>query len=116
MFEKEIAARIELKQAFIKDGLTPFVTMNKYTINESTLDLFICFDNKFFIEVHFNNELTQYVNVFEVDRSIKGFNGPGKVISNFSLDKFFTPEMTVKVLHKVITQLENSYSLVLSDN
>jgi len=116
MFGKEIAARKELKQAFITDGLTPFVTQNKYKIDESTLDLFIVVDNKFFIEVHFNNELTQYVNVCEVDVSIDGYAGPGKRISHFSLDKFFTPEMTVKVLHKVIVELESKYALVLSGN
>ena len=113
MFKKEIAARKELKQAFMRDGLTPFVTMNKYKIDESTLDLFIVVDNKFFIEVHFNNELTQYINIAEFDNEVGGF---GKRISTFSLDKFFTPEMTVKVLHRAIVELENSYALVLSDN
>jgi hypothetical protein len=116
MFGKEIAARKELKQAFMRDVLTPLVTQNKYKIDESTLDLFIVVNNKFFIEVHFNNELTQYVNICEVDVSIDGYAGPGKRISHFSLDKFFTPEMTVKVLHQVIVELENSYALVLSDN
>ena len=113
MFEKEIAARNELKKAFLNDSLTHFVTQGEYKIDHDLGDLYIFLNNKFVITIHFNHELTQYINIGEIDHELGGFS---KRISTFSLDKFFTPEMTVKVLHRAIVELENSYALVLSDN
>jgi hypothetical protein len=113
MFGKEIAARNELKKAFISDPLTHFVTQGEYKLDHNLSDLYIFLDNKFVITIHFNHELTQYINIGEINDELGGFS---KRISTFSLDKFFTPEMTVKVLHRAIVELENSYSLVLSNN
>ncbi len=113
MFQKEIAARNELKKAFVNDSLTHFVTQSEYKIDQDLGDLYIFLNNKFVITIHFNYELTQYINIAEFDNEVGGF---GKRISTFSLDKFFTPEMTVKVLHRVIVELENKYALVLSGN
>ena len=41
MFKKEIAARNELKKAFVNDSLTHFVTQSEYTIDHNLNDLYI---------------------------------------------------------------------------
>jgi hypothetical protein len=110
MFEKEIAARNELQKAFVNDSLTHLVTQGKYQIGHSISDLYIHLDNKFVITIHFNHELTQYITIAEMDDET---GGHGKRISTSSLDKFFTPEMTVKVIHNAITELEHIKELDL---
>jgi hypothetical protein len=111
MFEKEIAARNELRKAFVHDSLTHLVTQGKYQIEYSLNSLYIYLDNKFVITIYFNHELTQYITIAEFnDERNDNF---GERISTFNLDKFFTPEMTVKVLHNAITELEHVLELDL---
>ena len=110
MFEKEIAARNELQKAFVNDSLTHLVTQGKYQIGHSISDLYIHLNNKFVITIHFNHELTQYITIAEMDDET---GGHGQRISTLSLDKFFTAEMTVKVIHQAITELERVQELDL---
>lgn len=110
MFEKEIAARNKLQKAFVNDSLTHLVTQGKYQIGHDMFDLYINLNNKFVITIHFNYELTQYITIDELDDEI---GGHGRRISNLSLDKFFTAEMTVKVIHQAITELERVQELDL---
>lgn len=111
MFQKEIAARNELREAFVRDSLTYLVTQGKYQIEYSLNDLYIYLDNKFVITIHFNHELTQYITIAEFnDERNDNF---GEKISIINLDKFFTAEMTVKVIHQAITELERVQELDL---
>ena len=112
MLELETKAIHELEKAFNQDILTHFVTQNKYTIEENSSYLYIRF-NEFVFEIHINFELTKYFKVMEIDQTTKEF---GKTISHFSLDKFFTPEMSVKVLHRVIVELDKTYPIVGLNN
>jgi hypothetical protein len=107
MFEKQMQAKQELKQAFQDHVLTRMVTENNYKIEENISNLYIIF-NSFSIDIHFNDELTKYFTINEIENGTKNH----VPFSNFSLDKFFTADLTVQILLNLITKLEKTYALV----
>jgi hypothetical protein len=108
MYQKQIAT---LRNAWDQDVLTRLITNNQYEIDETNTDLLLI-SKEHYVQIHFNYENTKYVTIYELDGDIIQL---GKKITHFSLDKFFTPEMTVKVLHNAITELEHVKEIDLLD-
>ena len=100
MYQKEIA---KLRNAWGQNVLVPLVTWNQYKIDETKTDLLLI-SKEHYVQIHFNYENTKYVTIYELDGDIIQL---GKKITHFSIDKFFTPEMTVKVLLNAIEELEH---------
>lgn len=107
MFEKQMQAKRELKEAFQDDVLTSIITGNKYKIEENICNLYFVFDG-FSIDIHFNDELTKYITINEIQDGTKNH----VPMSHFSLDKFFGAYLVVKILQHTITELEKTYALV----
>ena len=101
MYQKQIAT---LRNAWDQDVLTRLVTNNQYEIDETNTDLLLI-SKEHYVQIHFNYENTKYVTIYELDGDIIQL---GKKITHFSLDKFFTPEMTIKILLNVIEELEHA--------
>jgi hypothetical protein len=90
----------EMRNAWFTDSMTNLVTVeNRFYIQDTVNDLYLV-NSEYAIQIHFNYENTKYVSIFKV-----GELGWGSPISHFSLDRFFSPEMVVKVLHQTILRL-----------
>jgi hypothetical protein len=99
MYEEQIN---ELRNAWLADTMTHLVTIeNRFYIQNTSNDLYLI-NSEYAIQIHLNYENTKYVSIFKVSDEL----GWGSPISHFSLDKFFNPEMVVKVLHQAILKLE----------
>jgi hypothetical protein len=99
MYEEQIN---ELRNAWFTDSMTHLVTIeNRFYIQDTKDDLYLV-NSEYAIQIHLNYENTKYVSIFKVEEL-----GWGSPISHFSLDKFFSPEMVVKVLHQTILRLND---------
>ena len=98
--EKEIA---KLRKAW-GQNVVPLTTWNQYQIYETNIELFLVSDI-YEIKVLFNYENTKYVTISEI---VDETNDWKNKITHFSIDKFFTPEMTIKILLNVIEELEHA--------
>jgi hypothetical protein len=100
MYEEQIN---ELRNAWFTDSMTHLVTIeNRFYIQDTKDDLYLV-NSEYAIQIHLNYENTKYVSIFKVSDEL----GWGSPISHFSLDKFFSPEMVVKVLHQTILKLND---------
>lgn len=98
MYEEQIN---ELRNAWFTDSMTHLVTIeDRFYIQDTKDDLYLV-NSEYAIQIHLNYENTKYVSIFKVSDEL----GWGSPISHFSLDKFFSPEMVVKVLHQAIVKL-----------
>jgi hypothetical protein len=99
MYEEQIN---ELRNAWFTDSMTHLVTVeNRFYVQDTKDDLYLV-NSEYAIQIHLNYENTKYVSIFKVEEL-----GWGSPISHFSLDKFFSPEMVVKVLHQAILRLND---------
>jgi hypothetical protein len=92
----------EMRNAWFTDSMTNLVTIeNRFYFQDTKYDLYLV-NSEYAIQIEFNYENTKYVSIFKVDDL-----GWGSPISRISLDKFFSPEMVVKVLHQTILRLND---------
>ena len=91
----------EMRNAWFTDSMTNLVTVeDRFYIQNTMHDLHLV-NSEYAIQIHFNYENTKYVSIFKISDEL----GWGSPISHFSLDRFFSPEMVVKVLHQTILKL-----------
>ena len=97
MYEEQIN---ELRNAWFTDSMTHLVTVeNRFYAQDVSNNLYLSNDD-YAIHIYVNYENTRYVSIYKIEEL-----GWGAPISHFSLDKFFSPEMVVKVLHQAIVKL-----------